>query len=102
MHDLAFTPLTDRHKATQDSVRDDFPAWDALVLIYGIFFLPVFLAILIGHNILVWSHTRINYTFIFGKFGSVYLPACCSSKQASMHGRVLTIESTSRYGPLLL
>lgn len=34
--------------------------------IYAVFFVPTLFTLLVGTNLLVWSHSRINYVFIFG------------------------------------
>ncbi|KAG9313638.1 EXS family protein/ERD1/XPR1/SYG1 family protein [Chiua virens] len=45
--------------------RDALPSWDILLFIYSVLFLPVLMALLIGTNITVWAHEKINYVFIF-------------------------------------
>lgn len=35
--------------------------------IYAIFLVPTLFAFLVGFNLVVWSASRINYVFIFGK-----------------------------------
>nr|GAT52934.1 signal transduction protein [Mycena chlorophos] len=50
---------------SEQSTRDQIAGWDGLLFIFGVFFVPVFFAVLIGLNLLVWSRNRINYTFIF-------------------------------------
>ncbi|CAK5261977.1 unnamed protein product [Mycena citricolor] len=49
----------------QQSTRDAIPGWDGLLMIYGVFLIPVLLGLLVGLNILVWAQCRINYVFIF-------------------------------------
>ncbi|KAH0580784.1 hypothetical protein H2248_011943 [Termitomyces sp. 'cryptogamus'] len=49
----------------QQSTRDDIPAWDALLFLYGVFLIPILLLFLVGINLLVWARARINYVFIF-------------------------------------
>ncbi|KAJ7740035.1 SPX domain-containing protein [Mycena maculata] len=49
----------------QQSTRDAIPGWDALLLVYSIFLIPVLFSLLVGLNLLVWTHSRINYPFIF-------------------------------------
>lgn len=46
--------------------RDAIQGWDALMYIYAVFFVPTLFTLLVGTNLLVWSHSRINYVFIFG------------------------------------
>ncbi|KAH8084370.1 EXS family protein/ERD1/XPR1/SYG1 family protein [Cristinia sonorae] len=41
--------------------REDMPAWDGLLYIYAILFVPVFFVLLIGVNLQVWAASRINY-----------------------------------------
>jgi hypothetical protein len=50
----------------QQPTRTAIQGWDALLFIYSVFFVPVVFALLVGLNLLVWSRSRINYTFIFG------------------------------------
>ena len=58
------------HPAFQPVVRENLP-WDALLYVYATFLVPVLFALLVGINIWVWTRSRINYQFIFGK-GSYY------------------------------
>ena len=58
----------------QEETRHAIPAWDVLLQVYGGFLLPVLLALLIGVNMLVWKHYRINYVFIFGKLPTGSIP----------------------------
>ena len=51
----------------QEQTRRDIPAWDALLFLYGIILVPMIFVLLVGLNLLVWSRSRINYVFIFGK-----------------------------------
>ncbi|KAJ3570146.1 hypothetical protein NP233_g4607 [Leucocoprinus birnbaumii] len=44
----------------------DIQGWDALLYIYGIFFIPVVFSMLVGLNLLVWVRSRVKYTTIFG------------------------------------
>ncbi|VDC03363.1 unnamed protein product [Peniophora sp. CBMAI 1063] len=53
------------YQSFQPHIRTGIPGWDALLLIWGVFFVPVLLLLLIGTNLLVWAHLRINYVFIF-------------------------------------
>lgn len=53
--------------AFQEDTRKDIPGWDGLLYIYGIILVPVLFSALVGVNLLVWSRSRINYVFIFGK-----------------------------------
>jgi hypothetical protein len=53
--------------AFQEDTREDIPGWDGLLFVYGILVVPVLFAVLVGVNLLVWSRSRINYVFIFGK-----------------------------------
>ncbi|THH32928.1 hypothetical protein EUX98_g1237 [Antrodiella citrinella] len=49
----------------QADTRAAIPAWDGLLYVYSICFVPVFFALLVGLNLQVWSTSRINYVFIF-------------------------------------
>ncbi|PPR01240.1 hypothetical protein CVT24_006004 [Panaeolus cyanescens] len=49
-----------------EDTRELLPTWDALLFIYGLLFIPTLFSLLIGVNLLVWSRSRINYSFIFG------------------------------------
>ncbi|KAF7316200.1 Signal transduction protein [Mycena indigotica] len=49
----------------QQATRDAIPGWDALLLVYATFLIPVVFSFLVGINVLIWSNTRINYVFIF-------------------------------------
>jgi hypothetical protein len=51
---------------TLEGTRQQIKSWDALLFIYGLFFVPVLFSMLIGLNVLVWAQCRVNYTFIFG------------------------------------
>ncbi|KAG8214697.1 EXS family-domain-containing protein [Butyriboletus roseoflavus] len=48
----------------QEHTRGSLPSWNILVYIYSVFVIPVFLALLIGINVLVWAETKISYVFI--------------------------------------
>lgn len=52
--------------AFQDDTRRAIP-WDALLLVYATFTIPLLFTLLIGVNVLVWSKARINYILIFGE-----------------------------------
>ncbi|KAK7012689.1 signal transduction protein [Favolaschia claudopus] len=45
--------------------RNSIPGGDGLLFVYGVFLIPVLFSVLVGFNILVWAHSRINYIFIF-------------------------------------
>ncbi|TCD67423.1 hypothetical protein EIP91_012395 [Steccherinum ochraceum] len=49
----------------QHDTREALPAWDGLLFVYSILFVPVFFALLVGLNLQVWAASRINYVFIF-------------------------------------
>ena len=51
----------------QPEARAAIPAWNALLQVYGGFFVLVLLSLLIAFNLIVWSRARINYAFIFGE-----------------------------------
>ncbi|KAF8155818.1 hypothetical protein B0H34DRAFT_659437, partial [Crassisporium funariophilum] len=51
----------------QEETRIAIPAWDILLYLYGVILVPVLFTLLVGVNLLVWSMSRINYVFIFGK-----------------------------------
>ncbi|KAF8637930.1 hypothetical protein AX17_002551 [Amanita inopinata Kibby_2008] len=53
------------YQSFQPHIREQIPAWDALLFTYGVFFIFVLFSILISLNLLVWAHFRINYIFIF-------------------------------------
>ena len=50
--------------AFQQQTRGSLPSWNILLFIYSILLVPVLLALLIGVNVFVWAHSRINYVFI--------------------------------------
>lgn len=52
--------------ASLEETREAIDGWDGLLLAYGVCFVPVLFAVLIGFNLNTWAHKRINYTFIFG------------------------------------
>lgn len=54
----------------RSDTRQAIPAYNGLLFVYGILFIPVFFSLMVGLNILVWSKTRINYGFIFGAYHS--------------------------------
>lgn len=56
----------------QTETRDSIPGWDGLLFVYGVLLIPVVFSLLVGINLLVWSHSRINYIFIFGKSHSTF------------------------------
>lgn len=62
----------------QPETRAQIPNWDGLLFAYGIISIPVFFSLLVGVNILVWSRSRINYVFIFGKGKITFHPSCGS------------------------
>ncbi|KAG5349908.1 hypothetical protein C0989_001312 [Termitomyces sp. Mn162] len=64
----------------QQSTRDDIPAWDALLFLYGVFLIPILLLFLVGINLLVWARARINYVFIFGS--PIFRPIHCETDLA--------------------
>jgi hypothetical protein len=41
----------------QQKTRDTIPGWDGLLFVYGIILIPVLLLLLIGINLLAWSHS---------------------------------------------
>ncbi|TFY73631.1 hypothetical protein EWM64_g10381 [Hericium alpestre] len=45
--------------------RAAISGWDSLLFIYSILLVPSVFAFLVGLNLLVWNHARINYVFIF-------------------------------------
>ncbi|CAK5274535.1 unnamed protein product [Mycena citricolor] len=49
----------------QPNTRAAIPGWDGLMFIYGVLAIPAIFALLVGLNLLVWAHSRINYVFIF-------------------------------------
>ncbi|KAF7325791.1 Signal transduction protein [Mycena kentingensis (nom. inval.)] len=49
----------------QESTRTEIPGWDALLLVYAVFLVPTLFVWMVGVNVLVWSHARVNYIFIF-------------------------------------
>ncbi|KAG6848027.1 hypothetical protein H0H93_004083, partial [Arthromyces matolae] len=53
------------YASVQASTRDAIPAWEALLFLYGVVFIPVLFSLLVGINLLVWADARINYVFIF-------------------------------------
>ena len=55
-----------RYQGFQPHIRAGIPGWDALLFVYGILFIPVFLLVLLGTDILVWALIRVNFVFIFG------------------------------------
>lgn len=82
----------------QHPTRAAIPAWASLLYIYAIFFVPTVFAFLVGTNLLVWSASRINYVFIFGKCPAVFL--LISDKliiQSLMLERVSITVNTSRW-----
>jgi len=60
-------------QALKPETQADIPAWDCLLYIYGILFVPTFFSVLIGLNLLVWAAERVNYVFIFGAWISTAL-----------------------------
>lgn len=57
----------------QPDTLQAIPGRDGLLFVYAIFLVPVLFSLLVGMNILVWSRSRINYVFIFGRVSSVSL-----------------------------
>ena len=57
-----------QYKGFQPHIRAGISGWDALLFVYGILFIPVFLLVLLGMDLLVWAHIRVNYVFIFGPY----------------------------------
>lgn len=53
------------YQCSLQHTRETLPSWSVLLYIYAIFGMPVLLALLVGVNINVWAHERINYPFIF-------------------------------------
>lgn len=51
---------------TLDISYDSIEAFDALLYIYGVLFIPVCFSLLVGLNVVVWARSRVNYSFIFG------------------------------------
>lgn len=51
----------------QEDTREAIPGWDGLLFVYSVFLVPVVFVLLVGLNLAVWSNSRINYVFIFGK-----------------------------------
>lgn len=49
-----------------DISYDSIEAFDALLYIYGVLFIPVCFSLLVGLNVVVWARSRVNYSFIFG------------------------------------
>lgn len=46
--------------------REALPGYTGLYYVFSVFLIPVLFSFLVGLNILAWSKSRINYTFIFG------------------------------------
>jgi hypothetical protein len=51
----------------QPRTRVDIPSWASLLFIYANLLVPTLMAFLVGANMLIWTGSRINYVFIFGK-----------------------------------
>lgn len=72
IYQSALTPtkahLLLRNPGFQPHIRESMPAWDALLFVYGVFFVPVLFVLLLALNIVVWAKARVNYVFIFGGF----------------------------------
>ncbi|KIK15611.1 hypothetical protein PISMIDRAFT_292908 [Pisolithus microcarpus 441] len=60
------------YQCSLQHTRETLPSWSVLLYIYAIFGMPVLLALLVGVNINVWAHERINYPFIFGTFSIIH------------------------------
>jgi hypothetical protein len=79
MVSFAVRPRPFVHSATeiiqgfQNSTRAALPAWGSLLYIYAVFLVPTLFAFGVGINMLVWSASRINYVFIFGKDPATFL-----------------------------
>lgn len=58
----------------QADTRRAMPGYGGLLFVYSIFLIPVVFSFLVGLNILVWSRSRINYVFIFGKRSNAIVP----------------------------
>ena len=81
----------------QDHTRAALPAWGSLLYIYAIFLVPTFFTFIVGTNLLVWSASRINYVFIFGKDPTTFLHMALINYQSWMLERVSITENTSRW-----
>jgi hypothetical protein len=68
----------------QETTRAAIPGWDGLLIVYAVFMIPVVSALLIGLNLLVWSHFQINYPFIFGLFLSLMYGAQSAHSEAQI------------------
>ncbi|KAF7763567.1 hypothetical protein Agabi119p4_8104 [Agaricus bisporus var. burnettii] len=53
------------YQSTLDISYDSIEAFDALLYIYGVLFIPVCFSLLVGLNVVVWARSRVNYSFIF-------------------------------------
>ncbi|KAF8633502.1 hypothetical protein AX15_001415 [Amanita polypyramis BW_CC] len=63
---LSLPPLVSGlYLSFQPYVREQINGWDALLYVYGIFFIPAVFSVLIVLNLMVCDHFRINYVFIF-------------------------------------
>ncbi|KAL0578222.1 Xenotropic and polytropic retrovirus receptor 1 [Marasmius crinis-equi] len=53
------------YQSFQPERRASIVGWDGLLFVYGILFIPVVFALLVGVNLAIWSRSHINYVFIF-------------------------------------
>lgn len=66
--------------ASQPSTKIGLPSWEVLLYLYGVVFLPLMFALLVGLNLAGWASARINYVFMFGNkphsffFGTSNMP----------------------------
>lgn len=51
--------------AFEERTAAAMPAWEALLMVYGVLLIPTVFSALVGLNLLVWAKSRINYVFIF-------------------------------------
>lgn len=72
VHVLSYTSTDAHNLGFKEDTREDMPAWDGLLYIYAVLFVPVFFVLLVGVNLQVWAASRINYVFIFGGFCKHY------------------------------
>jgi len=69
-----FNGICVRHTYASDNIDfsvllamdSDWSGASGLLYVYAMFFVPTLFALLVGLNILAWSRSRINYSFIFG------------------------------------
>ncbi|KAG9009095.1 hypothetical protein FRB94_012491 [Tulasnella sp. JGI-2019a] len=53
------------YNVCQPETREQIPLWGTLLEAYATLAIPIIFSLLVGLNVLVWSHKRLNYVFIF-------------------------------------